>query len=154
MAWPAWLVGCRRVSQRIPAGMATPKKKASPAPSAVSVIRSVKVTSSTRVPAAPLTSMTMMPDPAGAMYQRLVRTAIIAAMAATVTTASAVSAGPRRSSSAAATTPANVATVRPMARLVSKPGSGRMMNIAAAAAQATCTKSSRYPGPAPGRPPR
>jgi len=64
-------------------------------------------------------------------------------MAAMVTTASAISVGSRRSSRAAATTPANVATVRPMARLVSKCGSGRMMNIAAAAAQATWTRLSR-----------
>jgi hypothetical protein len=79
----------------------------------------------------PLASMAMIPDPAGAMYQRLVRTSTIAAMAGTVTTASTVSVGPRRSKSPAAT-PAKVATVGLVARLVSRAWSDRMMNIAIA----------------------
>ena len=91
----------------------------------------------------------MSPDPAEVTYQRLVRTATIAATAATVTAARASSAGPRRSRSPAATTPAKVATVRPTARLASRPGSGRMMNIAAADAQATWARSSRYPRASP-----
>ena len=76
-------------------------------------------------------------------YQRLVRTATIAAITATVTTAIAISAGPWCSTSPAAMTPAKVATVRPRARLTSRPGLGRMMNIAAAAGQATWVMSNR-----------
>ena len=77
-------------------GIATPNVSASPAPIAVSPILSTKETSNSFLLLTPLTISTISPDPAAVMYQRLVRVATMAEMAATVKIAIAMSVGPRR----------------------------------------------------------
>src|SRR4051794_3956437 len=129
--------------QRIVYGTMRPKVRARPAPRAVSTSLSRKLTANESGPETPLTSRTTSPEPADETYQRLVRTAIIAETAPTVMIAIAISVGPWRMINPAAITPAKVAAVRPRARLASTLGSGRMMNIAAAATHAMCPKSSK-----------